>query len=189
MFSSNEPPSFSSAGIHSGDHDGSAQTIQSTGDMFGQLPSYGALGHGQGNELLPDTIAYRGIGQGTVDGDKPPSFTALGHGQGNSHNHDGTFDRGVAHAYGYSDGGQAPSVGNVCHVCDSQTSGGRGGDPFSDGKAPSISDFGRRENSRNRVSSIDDQAASLEAWVGMSLVGKNFKMFYPMAYYKEKDEK
>lgn len=148
------------------------------------------MGHGQGNsqnEILPDGVAYRGIGQtaGNFDGDKAPSFTALGHGQGNSHNQDGTFNRGVGYTDGYSDVGQAPSVGNVRHVGDSQTSGGGGGDPLSGGKAPSISDFGRRENSQNGVSSIDDHAASLEALVGMSLVGKNFKKFYPTAYYKE----
>ncbi|KAJ9557363.1 hypothetical protein OSB04_011977 [Centaurea solstitialis] len=185
MYSDDPPPSFSSAGINIGDQNVqpintmmAAFHIQSsTGDVSRQLPSYGALGHGQGNsqnELLPDGVIHRGgIGQsqstGNFDGDKAPSFTALGHGQGHSHNQDGNFNRSVGYDERYSDGVHAPSVENVRDVRRSHPSGGNGDRFISGDEAPSIGDFDKRERSGNGVaSSGDGEGASLEALVGFS---------------------
>ncbi|KAL4572464.1 hypothetical protein LXL04_019241 [Taraxacum kok-saghyz] len=192
MYSGNAPPSFSS-GVKPFVQEQYPVDVQAYGvhndqPWLNQPPSQGSLGHGQGNSAnqFPDGIAHRGFGQPdpfvVIDSEKGPSFTALGHGQGMSNNHDGMSNRGDQY------GGQPLSVGALVRDGFSNPSGG-GGDHYAGETPPGLSDVARRDASQTGDSSTDIQSSDdpLE-FIGMSLVGKNFKKFYPNAYYKEKDE-
>lgn len=146
-------------------------------------PSYSGVVHGQGtshNQLHDTTTKYRQLADQTaenVEEKKAPSFTALVHGQGNSYTHDENAIRGGD--------GQAPSVGAMGRGTVSQPSGG---DPYSgDQAAPSREALNKRDSSQTGGSSVVFEGADVQEFVGMSLVGKNFRKFYPNAYYKEKD--
>ncbi|KAI3514877.1 hypothetical protein L1887_13624 [Cichorium endivia] len=190
MYSGNGPPSFSSAAAKPFDQEQFQVDPQPFGvyndqPWLNQPPSQGSLGHGQGNsgnQYLPDGTVYRGFGQpdGIDDGEKGPSFTALGHGQGISHNYDGISNRE------YGVGGQPLSVGAMVRDGFSNPSGG--GNHYGGDAPPELSDVARRERSQTGESLTDIQtSADPQDYVGMSLVGKNFKKYYPNAYYKEKD--
>ncbi|CAH1432913.1 unnamed protein product [Lactuca virosa] len=196
MYSGDAPPSFSSGGLKHFDQDQfpvDAQPqpygVHNDQSWQNQPPSQGSMGHGQGNSVnqFQDGSIYRGLGQPdpfvVVDSEKGPSFTALGHGQGISYNQDGMSNRDQ---YGVS--GQPLSVGAMVKGGFSNPSGG-GGDHYGGDSAPGLSDVARRDKSQTGGSSVDIQGSSdpLE-FVGMSLVGKNFKKYYPDAYYKEKDD-
>ncbi|KAI3669083.1 hypothetical protein L6452_40306 [Arctium lappa] len=91
---------------------------------------------------------------------------------------------GSTHDY-YEYGGQPPSVGDMRPLVISQPSGSR--DLMSvDGQPPSLNDVGGRGESQNGGSFTGggNQMFDPQAFVGMSLVGKNFKKMYPMAYEK-----
>nr|GEZ97414.1 hypothetical protein [Tanacetum cinerariifolium] len=52
---------------------------------------------------------------------------------------------------------------------------------------PNLSDANRREASHTGDSSMVIEGSDVQDYLGMSLVRKNFRRFYPNAYYKEKD--
>ncbi|PWA88540.1 hypothetical protein CTI12_AA113410 [Artemisia annua] len=182
MFASNEPPSLSSNGMNSYNED-TTMMEASDGHVHIAAPSYSGVVHGQGtsHKELHDTTTYRQLADQTaknVEEKKAPSFTALVHGQGNSYTHDENASRGGD--------GQAPSLGAMTRGTVSHPSGG--GDPYSgDQKAPSRGALNKRESSQTGGSSVVFEGADVQEFVGMSLVGKNFRKFYPNAYYKEKD--
>ncbi|KAI3784502.1 hypothetical protein L1987_43601 [Smallanthus sonchifolius] len=187
MYSGDSPPSFSSPGTSDPNIQEQFQAAGYAYNQVSQAPSYGALGHDQGDSRnnFQGGTAYRGLdpNSGMVDNTKGPSFTDLGHGHGNSYNQDPNSNRDV----GGNSYGQGPSMGAMARGGLSRTS--EVVDTYNtDDKAPDRSDVNRRDASQNAISSdaLDDPDA--QEFVGISLVGPNFKRLYPNAYYKEKDD-
>ncbi|KAI3725812.1 hypothetical protein L1987_65607 [Smallanthus sonchifolius] len=190
--SSDSPPSFPSLGASDPDIQ---KQFQAAGDAYNETslpPSYGVLGHDQGdsqNNFQTGTI-YRSLDptSGMVDNTKGPSFTAFGHGHETSYNQDLNSNRDVGgNSYGYSGGGQGPSMGAMARGGLSRTS--EVVDTYNtDDQAPDRSAVNPRDASQTATSSdvLDDPDA--QEFVGISLVGPNFKRLYPNAYYKEKDD-
>ncbi|GJX03455.1 hypothetical protein Tco_0189371 [Tanacetum coccineum] len=184
MYASNGPPSLSSTGMNSFTNEGTDMMEASNDHVYVQPPSYSGVGRGQGtsHNQFHDTAMHRELAQTdeNVEEEKAPSFTAFGHGQGNSYTHEGNAIR-------EGGDGQAPSVGAMARGNVSQPSGGV--DPYTgDQAAPSRDALNKRESSQTAEgSSVVFEGADVQEFVGMSLVGKNFRKFYPNAYYKEKD--
>lgn len=185
MSSGNLPPSFSSPGdarALGGQYNETWPTheIQADGNVYAPPPSHGSMSHHQGQSY--NQFQDRGLGQipMIVDKTKAPSFTEFSPGHGSSHNHDGNISR----ESGNSSDGQPLSIGAMAKGSVSQNSGGM--DHYGDEKAPNLSDVNRRGSSQTAPDTVFEDADAQE-FVGMSLVGKNFRKFYPNAYYKEKD--
>ncbi|KAJ0457171.1 hypothetical protein HanIR_Chr15g0770741 [Helianthus annuus] len=199
MYSNNAPQSFAPGGLTGFDQDNHQPTsqIQATGDVYSQAPSQGDMGHGPGNSnnQFQGLTGYRGTSQSQptmIVGDtKAPGFSDLGPDQGSSYNHDPNISRGSGgNSYGQSGTGLAPSLGDIRGGSASQTSDGHVGGYSKDGKAPGISDVDRRGSSETGASEAPkmDVPPDAQEFVGISLVGKNFRKFYPNAYYREQDE-
>ncbi|PWA85398.1 hypothetical protein CTI12_AA149570 [Artemisia annua] len=176
MSSGNGPPSFSN-GTNISSYVDSTNDAQVNNK---QPPSYSnAMGHG-GNSLnqFQNESAYRELGQ--TDTSKPPTFTALER-ERNSHAHGGNLKHELGNV-----GGQGPSLGSA--VARGNYSDPSGGVEHYDGaQAPNLSDANRRDASHTGDSSMVIEGSDAQEYVGMSLVGKNFRRFYPNAYYKGKD--
>ncbi|GKF02133.1 hypothetical protein Tco_0029056 [Tanacetum coccineum] len=179
MSSGNGPPSFSSNGNGMNNSGYVDATDDAQGDNS-QPPSYNSAMGRERNSLnqFHYVSANRDLDQ--TDTSKAPSFTAFER-ERNSHTHGGNLN----HEFG-NVGGQGASIGSAAaRENHSHPSGGvehYGGVP-----APNLSGANRREASHTGDSSMVIEGSDAQDYVGMSLVGKNFRRFYPNAYYKGKD--
>ncbi|GJY16632.1 hypothetical protein Tco_0387054 [Tanacetum coccineum] len=125
-------------------------------------------------------------------GNGPPSFSSNGNGMNNSGYVDATDDaqgdNSQPPSYNSAMGRERNSLNQFHYetlIIMVHPSGGvehYGGVP-----APNLSGANRREASHTGDSSMVIEGSDAQDYVGMSLVGKNFRRFYPNAYYKGKD--
>ncbi|KAL8199525.1 hypothetical protein R6Q57_013093 [Mikania cordata] len=168
--------------------------FQTTGSFYNQPPSQGNMGPAQGNSRnqFQETTANRGLDQTrvTVDETKAPSFTDMGHGQGKSYNYQHTgISRGLVGGGSIvtGTGGGPLSVGDMVKGRVSETIDRVGSYP--EERAPSHSDMGQRGRSDTGSSpGVVFDGLDPQELVGISLVGKNFRKFYPNAFFKEEDD-
>lgn len=180
MSSGYGPPSFSQS-----NGSNNSSYVYYTDDPQGhnnQPPSYSGATGREGNSLnqFQNVRTNRDLGQTDTTNTKPPSFTALER-ERNSLAHGGNLKHESGNVVG-----QGPSIGSA--VARGNYSNPSGGVEQYDGApAPNISDANRRDASHTGDLSMVIEGSDAQDYVGMSLVGKNFRRFYPNAYYKGKD--
>lgn len=116
-------------------------------------------------------------------GEPPPSLSPAAI-NNNSHNNQSSNKPQSAINPMITSDAQAPSIGSVRPYVVSQPGGGF---YSNDQQPPSHSDIHRREGSQIGSLLTADHPQGVEP--GMSLTRNNFKLFYPIAFQKENDDK